>query len=132
MSPASTVLTASSVRTDDSVFTTMTDESIDTSPVIDPKFRVKFSEILDRWQKENMSKDDYSYLNTISISSQEYILITEEFNLRHGVELVDNHLGLYEYPTAVHEHMNRTMDEWVNAVYGRNIVKLGSVSNVIS
>ena len=78
-----------------------------------------------------MSKDDYNYLKTISISSQDYILISEEFNLRHGVELVDNLVVLYEYPTAVHEYMNRAMDEWVHAAYGRNIVKLGSMSNVI-
>ena len=77
-----------------------------------------------------MSKDDYNYLKIISISSQDYILISEEFSLRHGVELVDNHLGLYEYPTAVHGHMSRTMDEWVHAIYGRNIVKLGSMSTV--
>ena len=50
------------------------------------------------------------------LSARLYILITEEFNLRHDVELVD-HLGLYEYPTAVHEHMSRTLDEWVHASY---------------
>lgn len=109
----------------------MTHESTDTPRVIDPKFRERLSEILKRWQKGNMSKDDYSYLKTISISSQDYILISEEFNLRHGVELVDHHIGLYEYPTAVHEYLNRTMDEWVHATYGRDIIKLGSTSNVI-
>lgn len=113
------------------MFSTMTDESTDTPPVIDPKFGATFSEILKRWKEGNMSKDDYNYLETISISSQEFIQISEEFNLRHGVELIDNHIELYEYPTAVQEYMSRTMDEWVHATYGRNIIKLGSMSTVI-
>ena len=108
----------------------MTHESTDT-PRIDPKFRVMFTEILNRWRKGNMNKDDYNYLKIISISSQDFIVISEEFNLRHGVELVDNHLGLYEYPTAVHEYMSRIMDKWVHAIYGRNIVELRSMSNII-
>jgi hypothetical protein len=128
---ALTVLTASSVQTDDSVFTTITHESTDTPPVIDPKFCVIFSEILKRWQKGSMTKDDYTHLKTISISSQDYILISEEFNLRHGLEFVDNHLELYEYPTVVHESMNRIKDDWVHATYGRDIIKLGSMSDVI-
>jgi hypothetical protein len=123
--------TARSVQTDDSVSTAMTDKTTDKSPVINPKFRASFSEIVQRWQNGILSKDDYSYLGTTSLSSQDYLLVSEEFNLRHGVELVNDHLRLYEYPTAIHEYMNRIMDEWVHTAYGRNIIKLGSTSNVI-
>jgi hypothetical protein len=59
-------------RTGESAPTNMTDESsIDIPPVVDPKFDLMFSEILDRWREGNMSKDDYRYLQTIFIKSQE-------------------------------------------------------------
>jgi hypothetical protein len=79
-----------------------------------------------------MTKDDYNYLKTISVRWEEYNHITDDFNLRHGIELIDNRIGFYGYPTAIHEHLNRRMDGWVGEVYGRNIMKLGSMSNIIS
>jgi hypothetical protein len=119
------------VQTDDSLTTTMTATTADKSPIINPKFRARFLEIIQRWQNGNLSKEDSDFLGSTSLSSQDYLLVSEEFGLRHGVELVNHHLRLYEYPTAVHEYMSRIMDEWVHTAYGRNIIKLGSTSNVI-
>jgi hypothetical protein len=92
---------------EESVLTAMTDEtSIDTPTIVDSNFRRRFSDILGRWSEGCMDKDDYAYFKAISISSQEYIVITNEFNLRHGVEPIDNQIILLECPTAVHEYLS--------------------------
>jgi hypothetical protein len=46
-----------------------------------------------------------------TFTDKEFVQVTEEFSLKHEAELV-NHSGirLTEYPTVVHEYMNRRMD----------------------
>jgi hypothetical protein len=57
--------------------TTMTDKTTDKSPVISPEFRASFSENVQRWQNGALSKDDYNYLDTTSLDSQDYLLISD-------------------------------------------------------
>src|SRR5579862_7741278 len=54
------------------------------------------------------------------------VQITEEFGLKHGVEPIDHRIVFKEYPTAVHEYMNRRMDRWVDRMYGDSLDALGS------
>jgi hypothetical protein len=46
--------------------------------------------------------------------------------LRHGVKLVNYHIHLYKYPTAIHERMSRAMDKLVSIAYDENIIEFGS------
>ena len=95
---------------------------------IDQKFRQTFSEIIQRWSQNDLTKEDVEYLQCTPITDQEYLAITEDFGLRHGVELVNYRIHLIEYPTAVHEFMIRKMDKWVDRSFGDDIVMLGSTS----
>lgn len=120
-----------STRTDDSLATAMTDLTDNTSP-INESFRLRFSEIVQHWRNGSMAKDDEEFLSSVYVSAEDYIIITEDFSLAHGNELNKNRIQLHEFPTAVHEYLNRCMDVWVQAVYGRSIMKLGSTSIVFS
>jgi hypothetical protein len=70
---------------------------------IDPEIVKQFSIIVDNWKKNSLTDHDKEYLLATSFSIEEYISITEEFSLRHGVQLLNNHVIFEDYPTVVHE-----------------------------
>jgi hypothetical protein len=95
---------------------------------IDEKFRQTFSQIIQRWSQNELTKEDVKYFECTSITDQEYLILTEDFGLRHGIELVNHRIRLIEYPTVVHEFITRKIDKWMDRSFGDDIVMLGSTS----
>ena len=106
--------------------------ALSVSSVPDEKFGSCFVEILHRWQTGSTTVDDIKYLRGITMSEVDYVALTEQYALRHGIELVDYHIELLTYPTGLHEYMAYTVNIWMNDVYGREIMGLGSMSNLNS
>jgi hypothetical protein len=123
------VSTASSEWSDATAATTMSFDSSENKPtVINEKFRQTFSQIIRRWSRNELTKEDVKYLESTHITDKDYLVVTEDFSLRHGVELVNHRIHLIEYPTALHEFINRKMDKWIDRSFGDDIVMLGSTS----
>ena len=102
------------------------------SVAIDAKFRQRFAGILARWRSGTLTAEDKKFLDTITLARTEYLSISEEFSLRHGLELVDCKLQLTECATAVHEYLGGRVDDWVTESWGRQyITKMRSTSNFI-
>jgi len=97
-------------------------------PTVNEKFRHTFAQILQRWSQDELTKKDVAFLESTSITEDEYLVLTKDFNLRHGVELVNYRIRLIEYPTAVHEYMTRNMDKWMDRSFGDDLEMLGSTS----
>src|SRR5215510_5273443 len=70
---------------------------------INPQILRRFAILVENWKQNSLTRDDKGYLLATAFSIEEYIALTEEFSLRHGVQLLNNHVVLDEYPTAVHE-----------------------------
>src|SRR5205814_4304582 len=52
-----------------------------------------------------------------------------DFNLRHGIELINNKIILNEAASEVHEFMGGVCDDWITNVYGQqHLIKLRSAS----
>lgn len=95
-------------------------------------FRQRFVDILARWRSDTLTTTDKKFLDTITLARTEYLSISEEFSLRHGLELVDYKLRLTECATAVHEYLGGRVDDWVTESWGRqHITKMRSTSNFI-
>jgi hypothetical protein len=110
--------------------TTMSfDSSAQMPATINGKFRHMFSQILHRWSQDELTMKDVEFLESTPITENEYLVLTEDFNLRHGVELMNYRICLIEYPTALHEYMNRKMDKWMDRSFGDDIEMLGSTSD---
>jgi len=126
----SSVSTASSKWTDVTAATTMSsfDSSAQKPPTVNEKFRHTFAQILQRWSQDELTKKDVAFLESTPITEDEYLVLTEDFNLRHGVELINYRIRLIEYPTAVHEYMTRKMDKWMDRSFGDDLEMLGSTS----
>ena len=62
---------------------------------------------------------DLDRLSKYTFTDSEFVFITEDFGLRHDVELVNHRLKLLECPIVVHAYLNRQMDRWVDRMYGR-------------
>lgn len=122
------VSTSSSNLSDATAATTMSFDSSESRPVLDKKFVERFAQIVRRWRQNEITEEDTEYLGCTPITDQEYLLVTEDFGLRHGVELVKHRICFVEYPSALHEFMSRKMDKWVDRCCGDNIVMLGSTS----
>jgi hypothetical protein len=129
--PTTRSSSANSIQSDVTAATTMSIDSVQNKPVSDGKFRETMKQIVRRWRNNEMTEDDIKYLERTYITDAEYILITEDFGLRHGVELVKNRLQFTEYPTGVHEFMTRKMDTWVDRAFGDSLDKLGSTSKLV-
>jgi hypothetical protein len=72
---------------------------------------------------------DMKYLARTPVSIATYHAITDEYNLRHGVELVANRIELHECATGLHEYIGGCFDDWVMNLYGKqNLWKLRSRS----
>jgi hypothetical protein len=99
--------------------------------ILDLNIRKEFAQIVERWRNNGITEEDSKYLEHVPVTDEEYILITDDFGLRHGVELVNHRIRLIEYPTAVPEVMTREMDTWVVQAYGRQIIKMGSTSKIL-
>ena len=95
----------------------------------DPIFQQKLNAILEKWRNHQLAANDQVYLDSVTLSMDDYIAITDGHNLRHGVELKNNHLVLYECATAVHEYVGGEFDDCVMNTYGKtNLRKLRSTS----
>ena len=97
----------------------------------DETFKKEFAEILDHWRDNRITKADLECLRKYTFTDSEFVLITEDFALKHGVELVNHRLKLLECPSEVHEYMNRQMDRWVDSMYGNSLYALGSTSIIL-
>jgi hypothetical protein len=109
------------------VLTMFTDTFEDSSP--NETFRNRLPDIIERWRKATLTKDDYEYLRSLHLSETEYINITETYGLRHGVELYDHRLVLLECPTSTHEVVIRRLEKLMDRTYQDELLPLGSSSN---
>jgi hypothetical protein len=98
---------------------------------IDEKFRQMFSQIIQWWSQNELTKEDVKYFECTSIMDQEYLILTEDFGLRHGIEFMNHRIHLIEYPTAVHEFITRKVDKWMDRFFGDDIVILGSTNEKV-
>src|SRR5436853_656967 len=71
---------------------------------IDDKFHQDFTIIMQRWSNNSITREDWEYLKQCTFTDKQFVQITEEFGLKHGVELIDHRIVFMEYPTAVHEY----------------------------
>jgi hypothetical protein len=109
----------------------MSIDSVRNKPVSDAKFREILKQIVRRWRSNETTEDDIKYLEGTYITDAVYIIITDDFGLRHGVELVKNRIHLIECPTGLHELISRKMDTWMDRSFGDSIEKLGSTSETV-
>src|SRR5438552_19034442 len=65
---------------------------------LDPQTLKRFVIIVENWKQNSLTREDKG-----CFSVDEYIALTEELSLRHGVHLRNNRIVLDEYPPAVHE-----------------------------
>lgn len=84
--------------------------------------------IVERWLAGSMKNEDFCLLDSISLCDEEYVSITEQFNLKHGVELLNNRIKFYELPGPIHERCSRMMDRLVDRAYGDYLGPFGSTS----
>ena len=94
----------------------------------DPNFEITFNGIVRRWRNGHLTYIDKTYLSATPITTDEYEEVTEDFTLRHGIELVDYRIELLECATPVHEWLSGEFDYWVESTYGRDLLKLRSAS----
>lgn len=96
---------------------------------IDPTFRRRVADILEKWRDRQTVAAHQAYLHSVVLSVGDYLDITDEHNLGHGVELQNNRIVLYECATAVHEYVGGEFDDCVMNTYGKtNLRKLRSTS----
>ena len=96
---------------------------------IDPAFRSKFHRILEKWRKRELAVADQKYLGSVTLSADDYLDITDEYNVRHGVELQNNRIVLYECAADLHEYLGGYFDDKVMDTYGRaNLIKKRSAN----
>jgi len=94
----------------------------------DHNFETTFDGIVRRWRNSQLTYIDKTYLSATPITTDEYEEVTEDFTLRHGIELVDYRIELLECATPVHGWLSGEFDYWVESTYGRNLLKLRSAS----
>ena len=76
-----------------------------------------------------MTKDDNVFINKYLISVEEYMALTDEYNIGSGMELVANKLVFHEVPTRVHEHVSLKFNNAILRTYGDDdLVPNGSAS----
>lgn len=75
---------------------------------------------------------DQIYLHSIALSASDYLSITDEHNLRHGVGLENYRIVLNEYPTILHEIVGGRFEDIVMDMYGRtNLIRFRSASKCL-
>ena len=79
----------------------------------DKTFDARFQSIIERWSTNYLTQVDRTYLFATTVTVNEFIELTEQFNLRHGIELIDYHLKLTEWPGEICEFFSRIFDTWV-------------------
>ena len=65
-----------------------------------------------------MTKDDNVFINKYLISVEEYMALTDEYNIGSGMKLVANKLVFHELPTNVHEHVSLKFNNAILRTYG--------------
>jgi len=63
-------------------------------------------------------QSDRTYLFSTNVAVDEFVELTEQFNFKHGIELLNYHVKLTECATRVHECLSRKFDSWVRNAYG--------------
>lgn len=80
-----------------------------------------------------MSKEDHKFIRKYFLTVDQYIALTEEFNIGAGVELAANKLIFHGSPTRVHEHVAMKFDDAIVRTYGDDdLVPYGAGSKVIA
>ena len=96
---------------------------------VDGQFKKTFESLIHRWQQGKQTDGDKRMLEQCLFSFSDYNELTDDFNLRHGVELVNNRIILNEAASEVHEYMGGVCDDWITNVYGQqHLFKLRSAS----
>ena len=111
--------------------TTMSFDLSEERSILDLNIRKEFAQIIERWRNNAITEDDSKYLERLAVTDEEFVLVTDDFGLRHGVELMNHHIHLIEYPTALHEVMTRRMDIWVFQAYSLQLIAMGSTSKIV-
>jgi len=99
--------------------------------ILDLNIRKELAQIIERGRNNAITEDDSKYLERISVTDEEFVLITDDFGLRHGAELMNHHIRLIEYPTALPEVMTPRIDIWVYQAYGLQLIATGSTSTIV-
>jgi len=93
------------------------------TPVTPPSqldaLKTNFGTLISKWQQNTITKAEKALISSTHIDYEEYISVTDEFNLGHGVEFINHNLILHEYPSKVHDIISRAIDFWINRTYPR-------------
>ena len=84
----------------------------------DKNFDTRFQKIVEQWHANALSQVDRTYLFSTNVAVDEFVELTEQFNFKHGIELLNYHVKLTECATRVHECLSRKFDSWVRNAYG--------------
>lgn len=123
--------TPSSMSSSPSASSTTSDAT--TTIQIDPQTLKRFVIIVENWKQNSLTREDKGCLLATTFSVDEYIALTEELSLRHGVQLRNNHIVLDEYPTTVHEVTIGYIESVVIQTYPRtDIMNTRSTSMMFS
>ena len=52
--------------------------------ILDLNIRKELAQIIERGRNNAITEDDSKYLERISVTDEEFVLITDDFGLRHG------------------------------------------------
>jgi hypothetical protein len=74
-------------------------------------FEKKFSDIIQRWANNIITTADKKYLEYWAFYGKEFLLVTEEFKSKQSIELINHHIKLIEYPTALHGMLGGLVDQ---------------------
>jgi hypothetical protein len=100
------------------------------SPPLDDK---TLEDVLERWRRDLLTRDDKQWLSSFSLSINEYVNLTERMEgFGHGVELEDYHIHLNQYPTGLHKNIAYKISRLIDRTYGDLIDGLGSLSKSLS
>jgi hypothetical protein len=112
-----------------SISTSSSASSKKNATTIDAEFHAGIPHITQRWRSAGVTKDDNAFINKYLISVEEYMALTDEYNIGSGMELVANKLVFHELPTNVHEHVSLKFNNAILRTYGDDdLVPNGSAS----
>src|ERR1700720_1637846 len=72
--------------------------AVTTPTALDNTFRTEFADIVERWRRGRINRRDKDYLISLRFTPDEFVRITEEYSLTHGVELIHSRIIFLRVP----------------------------------
>ena len=105
--------TSASSVSDSTTMTSMSSSSIVDKRHTDETFKNEFAEILDGWRDNSLTKADLECLSKYTFTDSEFVLITEDFALKHGrgtCQSSSHVIGVSHRSSWIYESPDGSMD----------------------